>query len=123
MAVFLYAVCFIAIFLSGFGVPFATRRVSVAVIFVVASLALFYGGFLMAGFTNNGPYASDDAPRLSFMMVLALSVLPFAAGALARLITLLVFKSDPNKLAGVIGVGAVTTALYGGLGAALFGLF
>lgn len=123
MAVFLYAVCFIAIFLSAFGVPFATRRVPVAVIFVVSSLVLLYGGYLMAGFTNNGPYASDNAPRLSFLMVLALSVLPFAAGALARLITLMAFKSDPNKLAGVVGVGAATTVLYGAVGWLAFGLF
>ena len=123
MAVFLYAVCFIAIFLSGFGVPFATRRVKVAVLFVIASLVLFYGGYLMAGFTNAGPYADPEAPRLSFLMVLALSVLPFAAGALARLITLFLFKDDPNKLVGVVGVGAATTALYGDLGAVMFGLF
>ena len=120
MAVFLYVFCFAAIFVSFFGVPFATRRVPVAVIFVISSLVLFYGGYLLANFTRNGPYSAEE-PRLSFLMVLALSVVPLAAGSLARLITLFVFKAEPNKPVGVIGVGAVTTALFGGLGAVMFG--
>lgn len=121
MAVFLYAVCFAAIFWSAFGLPFATRKVSVAVVFVVAALVLFYGGILMAGMANEN-YAAGEGARLSFLMVLALSVLPFAAGALARLVTLLVFKSAPNKPAYIAGVGAVTTGLFGVLGAVMFGL-
>lgn len=122
MAVFLYAVCFAAIFVSFFLAPFAVRKVSTAVVFVVSSLVLFYGGYLLAGFANDGPY-SEGAPRLSFLMVLALSVVPLAAGAVARLITLFVFKDEPNKPIGVVGVGAVTTVLFGGLGAVMFGLF
>ena len=123
MAVFLYLAAFAAIFFSGFALPFATRRMSTAVVFMAAALVLFFGGYLMATFQNAGPYASEDAPRLSFLMVLALSVLPFAAGSLARLITLVVFKDEPNKPVGVFGVGAATTVLFGGLGMVMFGLF
>lgn len=123
MAVFLYVVSFAAIFVSFFGAPFAVRRVPTALVFVVSSLALFYGAYLMAGFQNTGPYAQEGAPRLSFLMVLALSVVPLAAGSVTRLATLFLFKDEPNKLTGVAGIGAVATALFGGLGAVMFGLF
>ena len=122
MAVFLYVVCFAAIFVSFFGAPFAVRRVPTAVVFVISALVLFYGAYLVAGFANDGPYA-EGGTRLSFLMVLALSVIPFAAGSVARLVTLFAFKDEPNKPIGVAGVGAVSTVVFGALGALMFGLF
>jgi hypothetical protein len=115
MAVFLYVVCFTMIFLCAFGLPFATKRMPVALAFLAASIALFFGGLWMSEFARQGP-------PLNFVAVLCLSVLPFAAGALARVITLQFFADKEKEWVYVLGVGVVTTALFFGLGYATFGL-
>ena len=115
MAVFLYVVCFAMIFLCGFGLPFATKRMPVAIVFLVASIVLFIGGLMLSGVAAEGP-------PLNFLAVLCLSVLPFAAGSLARVITLALFAGKEKEWVYVLGVGAVTTILFFGIGWATFGL-
>lgn len=115
MAVFLYVVCLTMIFLCGFGLPFATKRMPVAIVFLVSAIALFFGGLWMSDL-------AADGPPFNFIAVLCLSVLPFAAGALARVITLMFFADKEREWVYVLGVGVVTTALFFGLGYATFGL-
>ena len=115
MGLFLYTVCFIMIFLCGFAMPFAVRSKTTAVIMAAAGVALFFGGLWLSEAARGGP-------PLNFLAVLALSVLPFGAGSLARLITIFAFGDNANKLAPIIGVGALTTALYGAAGFITFGL-
>ena len=116
MAAFLYLVAFVMIFLCGFGLPFATRRKGTAIVFFVAGVVLFLSGLWLSDVARQGP-------PLNFLAVLCLSVLPFAAGSLTRLVTLLAFGEKANALGPVAGVGAVATLLYGALGYVLFGLF
>ena len=116
MAFFLYLVAFIMIFLCGFGIPFATREKGTAIVFAVAGIGLFVGGLWMSEVARQGP-------PLNFVAVLCLSVLPFAAGSLTRLVTLYAFGEKANAVGPIAGVGAVATLIYGGLGYMLFGLF
>ena len=115
MAFFLYLVAFVMIYLCGFGLPFATRRVGTAIVFFVAGFVLFLSGLWLSDVARQGP-------PLNFLAVLALSVLPFGAGSLARLITLYAFGDKANDLAPVAGVGVVTTALFAAAGFFTFGL-
>ena len=115
MAVFLYVVCFALIFLCGFGLPFAAKRMSTALVFLAASIVLFFGGLWLSDLAREGP-------PLNFLAVLCLSVLPFAAGALARVITLAFFANKEKEWVYVLGVGAVTTVLWFGVGWVTFGL-
>jgi hypothetical protein len=115
MGLFLYIVCFALIFMCAFGLPFATKTKPVAWVFFAASIALFFGGLSLSELARQGP-------QLNFLAVLSLSVLPFAAGALARVITLYFFADKEKEWIYAAGVGAVTTILYFGIGFATFGL-
>ena len=116
MAVFLYFVVFVMIYLCGFGLPFATRRKGTAIVFFVSGVLLFLAGLWLSDVARQGP-------PLNFIAVLCLSVLPFAAGSLTRLVTLYAFGEKANAIGPIAGVGAVATLLYGSLGYMLFGLF
>ena len=115
MAFFLYLVAFVMIFLCGFGLPFATRQKGTAIVLFVSGVALFFGGMWLSEVARQGP-------PLNFLAVLCLSVLPFAAGSLPRLVTLYAFGEKANAIGPVAAIGAVATLIYGGLGYMLFGL-
>lgn len=112
---FLYLLILALVFACGFGLPFATKRMGVAIVFLVVSIGLFFAAIPMAQFAN-----SLDQ-RSVFLVVLAFSVLPLAAGALARVITLALFADKDKEWIYVLGVGAVTTLVFMGLGTVFYG--
>ncbi|MCQ8185422.1 hypothetical protein [Parvularcula maris] len=111
----LYAITLALVFACGFGLPFATKKMSVALVFLAAAVVLFVGAIPMANFAN------EQSQRSIFLVVLAFSVLPFAAGALARVISLAMFADKDKEWVYVLATGAVTTVVFLGLGTLLYG--
>lgn len=111
----LYFLVLALVFLCGFGLPFATKKMSVAIVFLVCAIALFFASIPMANFAN-----SQDT-RSVFLVVLAFSALPFAAGALSRVVTLAFFADKDKEWIYTLGVGAVATVLFVVLGSLFYG--
>lgn len=111
----LYTLILALIFACGFGLPFATKRMPVAIVFLVAAIVLFFAAIPMANFAN------EQEQRAMFLVVVAFSALPFAAGALARVVTLAFFADKDREWIYVLAVGAVTSILFLGLGTVFYG--
>jgi hypothetical protein len=111
----LYTIVLALVFVCGFGLPFATKKMSVALIFLAAAIVLMFGAVPMANFAN------EQEQRSIFLVVLAFSVLPFAAGALARVISLKLFADKDKEWIYVLATGAATTVLFIVIGTFLFG--
>ena len=102
----LYVPILITIYMCAFGLPFATKRMKVALVFLAAALVLFVAAIPL------GRAEQGRENEVVFLVVLAFSTVPFAAGAAARVISLALFADKKKEWLYVLGTGLVTSIVF-----------
>jgi hypothetical protein len=105
----LYFLILAMIYGCAFGLPFATKRMDVSIIFFVVSVILFIGSLQL------GSLAHDPEREFLFLKIFAFSAIPFAAGALARVVSLRFFANRDREWIYVLPLGIATSVLFMGI--------